>query len=120
MVNGTDVQNNLDLRNRAFIAAYMNNAYLAFYYNLSDTKQTYMTSKIGDSYKVGYNEQTPLYWDRLHTSQFFSDFLQAPDPDYNLTTGLSGLTFVPPNPWNLTRNDFAQIRKCYGVSKRAY
>ena len=117
MINGTDVQNNLNLTNRAFMAATMNNAYLSFYYNVSNPNQTYMTSKLGDTYEVGFDSSTPLYWDRLHITQFFSDFLQIPDSQLNVT---SSLTIVQPNPWNLTQDDFSGICMYTEDSKRAY
>ena len=107
-VNGTDAQNNLNLTNRAYIAANLNNFLLAAYYNLTDLNGTYMSSTVGDSYEVGFDSTTPIYWDRMYTTQTFSDFLQEIETDYH---NFENVTSMAPNPWNITSDDFGSISK---------
>lgn len=106
-----DAQRDLDLTNRARIAAYLNNALTAVYYNVTDPDRTFMSSKRGDTYEVGSNRVTPLYIDVFRTTQQFSDYLMLPyqDPSENDILGTSPAN--APNPNNITADNFYYIRK---------
>ena len=108
-VNGTDAQDNLNLTNRAYIAATLNNLLTAAYYNLTDLNATRMDSAVGDSYEVGFTSSTPIYWDRMHTSQTFSDFLELTYAEESAGWNYSSLTSTQSNPWNITSSDFQSI-----------
>jgi hypothetical protein len=115
--NLTNPQANPDLWTRAYKSAWLNNALIALYYNVTDDNNSttgrrafsYVNSAINKTFQL----PVPLYesqtYQSLTSTQLFGEFLDIGGVlDNSSNPALSG---APPNPFNIQQSNFSVIRK---------
>ncbi|KAE8367499.1 hypothetical protein BDV27DRAFT_154932 [Aspergillus caelatus] len=123
-------QDNFDLHNKAYTAAWLTNAMGMVYFNVTNPSShgyaqsfEYVDSAVGKSFPI-LNEGSGQSWgtDGILTSTMWGDFFNIPDADYNASGMASDIFRVRyPNPFNITRNNFTNIGPlCQGVSRLDY
>ena len=124
-VNITDAQENPDLRGRAYKAAWINNAYTALYYNVTDindpslhtTAWSYLDSYVGKTFSVPAPDFTTLNGEMpaLSITTIFGDYLGLyNDNDVIVNYSSPQSSAQPSNPFNVTTADFIDACKYPG------
>ncbi|KAI9800890.1 MAG: hypothetical protein M1833_003026 [Piccolia ochrophora] len=122
-----DPQENPDLWGRAYKAAWMHNAYIMLYYNLTNPAPnsfSYLKSSIGKRIPLPSSTQG-IYYNAFITSSTWGEFLNlkyefegsSPNTSYssytlntNYTVGAdAGKNFSAPNPWKISASNFSDI-----------
>ncbi|KAH8590765.1 hypothetical protein B0O99DRAFT_520839 [Bisporella sp. PMI_857] len=117
--NATDAQEDIDIHHRAYVAAWINNVVLMWYFNITNPGKwdapgwpeggwSYLNSEQGRTFSVGTDRSTPVFQDRLRSVQLFSDFLQLDSRD-NIKSNLTFSPSMQSNPFNITRDHFELI-----------
>jgi hypothetical protein len=120
--NVTDAQENPDLYGRAYKAAWINNAYTALYYNVTDindpslhtTARSYLNSYVGKTFSVPAPDFTTVngVMPALSISTIFGDYLGLyNDGDIILNYSSPQNSAPPPNPFNVTMAVFTDACK---------
>jgi len=120
--NVTDAQENPDLYGRAYKAAWINNAYTALYYNVTDindpslhtTSWSYLNSYVGKTFPVSASDSTTLNgaMPALSISTNFGDYLGLYNDDIIIVNYSSPqYSAPPPNPFNVTTAVFTDACK---------
>jgi len=121
--NVTDAQENPDLYGRAYKAAWMNNAYTALYYNVTDindpslhtTAWSYLNSYVGKTFPVPAPDFTTANgaMPALSISTVFGDYLGLDNGDDDIIVNYSSPqnSAPPPNPFNVTTALFTDTCK---------
>lgn len=120
-VNGTQTQDELDLKFRAYMAGWLNNVALMWRYNITNQGDLnndsfwftggwdYLNSEEGKTFIVNVDDSTPVFPNVFRSSPSFGDFLRMPTDDESLNTTIS------PNkdngPFNISKTKFDLIRK---------
>lgn len=136
-----DAQHHPNLRERAYKAAWMNNAYSMAFMNVTSIKNQsdpdshafeYLKSTVGRRFPLMYSNSTgttPMIFDpySLETSTLFGYYLNGLDRGVEGSTSPSVFNAsanhsVPPrpalysNPFKITSSDFSSISKCVGYN----
>jgi hypothetical protein len=115
--NLTNPQANPDLWTRAYKSAWLNNALIALYYNVTDDNNSttgrrafsYVNSAINKTFQLpvpSYESQT---YQSLTSTQLFGEFLDIGGGLDNSSN--PALSSAPPNPFDIQQSNFSIIRK---------
>jgi hypothetical protein len=125
--NITNPQANPDLWTRAYTAAWLNNAYSALYYNVTDdnnhtsgrTAFSYMNSAVNKTFQLPLPGNTADAFLALMITQNFGDFLGIDGGNTALPNATDpASTSQPINPFNIQVSNFSDIGKtCPSRSK---
>ncbi|EAU37990.1 predicted protein [Aspergillus terreus NIH2624] len=108
----TDAQNDPQLRERAYKAAWVANAATMLYFNVTNPKSSkrksfsYLDSHIGREFPL-FGDADLRQFQGLRTSQLF-DF--ATNTSTLISTGIGGNATRYPNPWNVDQDYFDEAR----------
>jgi hypothetical protein len=114
-IDTSDPQKNVDLWMRAYKAAWMNNAFTMAYFNVTNPPPndfSYLNSKVGQQFKLNENS-TGVKADSLIATTRWSDFLGLDflSFDSNFTDNSTSSDTLYPNPWQITSDNFTDIRE---------